>query len=166
MVSILRYAEHQTGYINNGPEIRGARRNACFPRRIWAYETTNLFLGTLAERLYDKPVFKWGGFVLCSDSGSATSKVMISNERVRVTEWRFQKLGDNTGWHRHAYDYVVIPLFDGILKIDVGQGELVKAQMQNGVPYFREIGVEHDVINGNDFECAFVEVELLQSRNG
>jgi len=36
--------------------------------------------------------------------------------------------------------------------------------MQNGAPYFREIGVAHDVINGNDFACAFVEVELLEDR--
>ncbi|WP_299783793.1 cupin domain-containing protein [uncultured Roseobacter sp.] len=103
---------------------------------------------------------------MCSDSGSAIPTVTIDNDRVRVTEWRFKQRGDNTGWHRHAYDYVVIPLFDGVLEINLGQGERVKAQMQNGVPYYREIGVEHDVINGNDFECAFVEVELLQSRNG
>lgn len=103
---------------------------------------------------------------MCTDHGSGIPTVTIDNDRVRVTEWRFKQRGDNTGWHRHAYDYVVIPLFDGFLEIDLGQSERVKAQMQNGVPYYREIGVEHDVINGNDFECAFVEVELLQSRNG
>jgi len=102
---------------------------------------------------------------MCSEEGSATPTVTIENDRVRVTEWRFKQRGDNTGWHRHAYDYVVIPLIDGFLEIDLGHGESVKAKMQNGVPYFREIGVEPDVINGNDFECAFVEVELLQSRN-
>jgi hypothetical protein len=30
------------------------------------------------------------------------------------------------------------------------------------VPYFREVGVEHDVINGNNFECAFIEIEFLK----
>ncbi len=102
---------------------------------------------------------------MCSKSGSALPTVMIENDRVKVTEWRFKKRGDNTGWHRHAFDYVVIPLFDGVLEIDLGDGEKIKAHLQNGVPYFREIGVEHDVFNGNDFECAFVEVELLQPRN-
>ncbi|WP_162651664.1 cupin domain-containing protein [Lentilitoribacter sp. Alg239-R112] len=101
---------------------------------------------------------------MCNSKGSATATVRINNDRVRVTEWRFNKRGDNTGWHRHAYDYVVIPLFDGVLEIDLGDGERITAQMENGVPYYREIGVEHDVINGNDFECAFVEVELLQER--
>ncbi len=99
---------------------------------------------------------------MCSSNGTALPTVMIDNDRVRVTEWRFKDRGDNTGWHRHEYDYVVVPLFDGVLEIDLGNGETSTAQMQNGVPYFREIGVEHDVINGNDFECAFVEVELLE----
>lgn len=101
---------------------------------------------------------------MCSETGSAKPTVMIDNARVRVTEWRFAKPGDNTGWHRHEYDYVVVPLFDGVLEIDLGNGERVTAPMRNGVPYYRELGVEHDVINGNDFECAFVEVELLEPK--
>lgn len=100
---------------------------------------------------------------MCSSQGSATPTVMIENERVRVTEWRFKARGDNTGWHRHAYDYVVVPLFNGTLEIDLGNGELTTAEMTSGVPYFRDLGVEHDVINGNDFECAFVEIELLEN---
>ncbi len=95
--------------------------------------------------------------------GTATPTVFIENPRTRVTEWRFKSKGDNTGWHRHDYDYAVVPLFDGVLEIDTGNDQRVIASMQNGVPYFRESGVEHDVINGNDFECAFVEVEFLQS---
>ena len=97
-----------------------------------------------------------------SKAGTAKCTQFINNDRARVTEWRFPKRGDNTGWHRHEYDYVVVPLFDGILKIKTGGGEYVTAPMKTGVPYFREMGVEHDVINGNDFECAFVEIEILK----
>ena len=100
---------------------------------------------------------------MCSGkNGNAVPTVLIENGRTRVTEWRFKNRGDNTGWHRHAYDYVVVPLFDGQLEIDTGTDQRTIAPMQNGVPYFREIGVEHDVINGNDFECAFIEVEFLK----
>ncbi|MEM1265106.1 MAG: cupin domain-containing protein [Pseudomonadota bacterium] len=95
-------------------------------------------------------------------AGSAVPTVTIDNERVRVTEWRFKARGDNTGWHRHAYDYIVVPQFDGLLEIDLGGGERTRAELRTGVPYYREAGVEHDVINGNDFECAFVEIELLE----
>ena len=96
------------------------------------------------------------------ESGKAVPTVMIENDRTRVTEWRFPKRGDNTGWHRHEYDYVVVPLFDGVLEIDTGDGELTRAELRNGVPYYRDLGVEHDVINGNDFECAFIEVEFVK----
>ncbi len=101
---------------------------------------------------------------MCSKTGTATPSVLIDNDRVRVTEWRFARRGDNTGWHRHDYDYVVIPLFDGTLEIVTGNGERVEARLHNGVPYYRELGVEHDVISGNDFECAFIEVELLENK--
>lgn len=102
---------------------------------------------------------------MCDASGSAIPTVMIDNDRVRVTEWRFKNRGDNTGWHRHDYDYVVVPQFDGTLEIDMGNGQKTLAEMKSGVPYYRQIGVEHDVINGNDFECAFVEIELLEPRS-
>ncbi|MEM9781399.1 MAG: cupin domain-containing protein [Pseudomonadota bacterium] len=94
--------------------------------------------------------------------GTATGTVLIENARTRVTEWRFAGRGANTGWHRHDYDYVVVPLFDGALEIDLPDGTTVEAPMQNGVPYFRELGVEHDVRSANDFECAFIEVEFLR----
>lgn len=96
------------------------------------------------------------------EPGNAIASVLINNELARVTEWRFKKRGDNTGWHRHEYDYIVIPLFDGQLEINTGSSETTIAPMRNGVPYFREVGVEHDVINGNDFKCAFVEIEFIK----
>ncbi len=96
-----------------------------------------------------------------SGKGTATGTVLIQNDRVRVTEWSFAREGDNTGWHRHEFDYVVVPLFDGRLRIEGPDGATQTAEMQNGVPYFRELGVEHDVINANAFPCRFIEVELL-----
>jgi quercetin dioxygenase-like cupin family protein len=89
----------------------------------------------------------------------ATSKTFIDNERVRVTEWRFAP-GAATGWHRHAMDYVVVPMLDGQLELIGPDGERTRAQLSRGVPYFRNAGVEHDVINANPFEFAFVEIEL------
>ena len=101
---------------------------------------------------------------MCSDkqTGSAIGTVLIENGRTKVWRWRFPARGDNTGWHRHEHDYVVVPLFDGILEIDNGDGVLTKAELKHGVPYFRALGVEHDVINGNDFACEFIEIEFLE----
>ena len=91
-------------------------------------------------------------------TGTAKSTVFIENERVIVTEYRFEP-GENTGWHRHEHDYVVIPLMDGRLKLVTRDGESL-ADMKAGVPYFRPTGVEHDVVNASDGGYAFIEVEL------
>ena len=89
----------------------------------------------------------------------AKSTVFIDNERARVTEWRFAP-GASTGWHRHEYDYVVVPLLDGRLELVTGSDESQAAELKAGVPYFRNVGVEHDVININDYEYAFIEIEI------
>jgi quercetin dioxygenase-like cupin family protein len=89
----------------------------------------------------------------------ATSKIFIDNERTRVTEWRFAP-GASTGRHRHEYDYVVVPMLDGKLKLTTGAAETQLAELRAGVPYFRQVGVEHDVTNVNEFEYAFVEIEF------
>ena len=90
----------------------------------------------------------------------AKRTVFIDNERVRVTEWRFAP-GAATGRHRHEMDYVVVPLTDGKLRLVEPGGERV-AELKKGVPYFREIGVEHDVVNTNGFEFAFIEIEIKE----
>ncbi|MGI9302222.1 MAG: cupin domain-containing protein [Gammaproteobacteria bacterium] len=92
-------------------------------------------------------------------SKQAKPTVLIDNERTRVTEWRFAP-GAATGWHRHEYDYVVVPMLDGKLRIVTEGGEENIVELKHGAPYFRNVGVEHDVINANDFEYVFVEVEF------
>ena len=92
-------------------------------------------------------------------SGSAKATVFIDNERVIVTEYRFQP-GDNTGWHRHGHDYVIVPLTDGKVRLKTAAGDAF-AEMKKGVPYFRNEGVEHDVINGHETaELSFIEIEI------
>ena len=88
----------------------------------------------------------------------AKATVFIDNERSRVTEWRFAP-GAATGWHRHEYDYVVVPMTTGKLLLKDADGEHY-AELTAGVSYGREVGVEHDVINANDYEFVFVEVEM------
>jgi quercetin dioxygenase-like cupin family protein len=88
----------------------------------------------------------------------ACSELQIDNDRVRVTLWRFPP-GAATGWHRHAYDYVVVPLTSGTLRIEEASGSR-DAKLDAGVSYTRLAGVEHDVINANAYEFRFIEIEL------
>ncbi len=85
--------------------------------------------------------------------------VHVDNDHVRVTEWRFAP-GAATGWHRHDYDYVITPVVGGQIEIVGADGERTPFTMEPGVSYFREAGVEHDVVNGEGGELRFVEVEL------
>ena len=88
----------------------------------------------------------------------ATRTVQIDNDDVRVTEWRFAP-GTATGHHRHEYSYVVVPLTTGRLTIIDPDGTTASAELRAGQPYFRPAGVEHDVLNANDFEFVFIEIE-------
>ncbi|MCU0868383.1 MAG: cupin domain-containing protein [Burkholderiales bacterium] len=89
---------------------------------------------------------------------AAVPTLQIDNDRVRVTEWRFAP-GATTGFHRHAMDYVVVPLADGVLRLVEPDGTREVA-LKAGVSYARPAGVEHEVVNANAFEYAFVEIEL------
>ena len=99
------------------------------------------------------------------DSGSAlaTATQQVDNPRTRVTHYAF-KPNDATGYHRHEHDYVIVPVTKGTLKI-VGpdKGETL-FELQPGQSYFRNAGVEHDVINASPHDIAFVEIEFMADR--
>lgn len=88
----------------------------------------------------------------------ATAHKQIENDRVIVTEWRFEP-GAETGWHRHNYEYIVVPGMNGNLLLETSEGESI-AELEEGISYFRPVGVEHNVVNANPFEFYFVEIEL------
>ena len=88
----------------------------------------------------------------------ATSKLLQENERVIVTEWRFAP-GAETGWHRHAHDYVVVCLTAGKLLAETATGN-VETELQFGQSYARPAGVEHNIVNAGGEEFAFVEIEV------
>ncbi len=93
------------------------------------------------------------------DPRRALPTVFIDNERLRTTEWRFAP-GAETGRHVHEMDYMVVPMLDGRLRIDTPDGQSHIAELKAGVPYYRHAGIDHNVINANDYEFWFLEVEL------
>src|SRR5476649_2071837 len=80
----------------------------------------------------------------------AVRTVQIDNPRVIVTEWAFAP-GAQTGQHIHGMDYVVVPMTSGTLRLIEPEGTR-DAQLTAGVSYCRPAGVNHNVINVNDFE--------------
>ena len=91
----------------------------------------------------------------------AKPTVLIDNEKVKVTEWYFA-VGDSTGAHTHEYDYVVVLMMDGELKIIDKDNKTTISKLTKGGPYFREKGVYHNVFNNNDYPYSFVEIEMIK----
>jgi beta-alanine degradation protein BauB len=89
----------------------------------------------------------------------ASSLVQVQNDRVIVTEWRFAP-GADTGHHVHGHDYVVVPLTSGVLRLEEPGGAR-DVRLEAGASYARPAGIAHNVINANDYEFIFVEIELL-----
>jgi quercetin dioxygenase-like cupin family protein len=88
----------------------------------------------------------------------AAAKLIQENERVVITEWRLAP-GAETGWHRHAHDYVVVCLTAGQLTAESAEGSSV-TELGFGQTYARPAGVEHNIVNSGSREFAFIEVEL------
>jgi quercetin dioxygenase-like cupin family protein len=89
---------------------------------------------------------------------AATSTRLLETDRVIVTQWRFAP-GAETGWHRHAHDYVVVVQTQGRLMQETARGEIV-TDLAAGQAYARDEGVEHNVVNPNPHDFVFVEIEL------
>ena len=88
----------------------------------------------------------------------ATAIVQVENERVVVTRWHFVP-GAETGHHVHALDYVVVPLTSGTLRLEDG-ADARESRLEAGVSYANLTGTAHNVINANDYDFSFVEIEL------
>ncbi len=88
----------------------------------------------------------------------ANVTILIDNERVLIKEWRF-KPGQETGWHCHEYDFVVLPRTAGRLLIVTREGESFR-EVVAGSCYTRPAGTEHNVTNVSDHDVVILDVEL------
>jgi quercetin dioxygenase-like cupin family protein len=89
----------------------------------------------------------------------AAGTVQVDDAKVRVTRWDFDP-GAETGWHRHGMAYVVVPVTDGTLLLELPGGATATAELKAGVAYARDAGVEHNVVNAGSAPLSFVEIEM------
>lgn len=90
---------------------------------------------------------------------TCTATAMIDDDRVRVTRFDFVP-GAQTGWHRHAFDYVITALTECHMRLELPGGDVTEVTVPAGQAYRRDAGVEHNVINAGPAPMSFVEVEL------
>jgi quercetin dioxygenase-like cupin family protein len=90
---------------------------------------------------------------------TARSNPSFDDDRIRVTTWTFQD-GQDTGHHRHEYDYLVVPISGGTFAITEPDGSTREMTQEAAVAYLGRAGTEHNVINRSGDTAVFVEVEL------
>jgi quercetin dioxygenase-like cupin family protein len=89
----------------------------------------------------------------------AVATQMIDDARVRVTRFDFER-GAQTGWHRHAMDYVITAVTECHMRLELPDGTINEVTVPAGTAYRRDKGVQHNVINAGDAPMSFIEVEL------
>jgi quercetin dioxygenase-like cupin family protein len=89
----------------------------------------------------------------------AEPEIQIENDSVRVTKYHFSP-GAETGFHEHFWDYLVVPQTDGELLLINEKGIEIKAELREGISYYRKSGVRHNVINNGKKDLIFIEIEI------
>lgn len=93
---------------------------------------------------------------------SARSETGTDDDGVRITTWTFEDRQD-TGHHRHEYDYIVVPVTGGTFEITEPDGTTRQMTQQAGLPYLGHEGTEHNVTNHSGRTAVFVEIELKRA---
>jgi quercetin dioxygenase-like cupin family protein len=83
----------------------------------------------------------------------------LDDDRVRVTAFTFAD-GDETGDHRHEFDYVIVPVTGGTFLVTDRDGTTRELAQNAGVAYLGRAGTDHNVVNSSGREAVFVEIEL------
>ncbi|HZV21025.1 MAG TPA: cupin domain-containing protein [Hyphomicrobiales bacterium] len=89
---------------------------------------------------------------------SAVPTIQTDDEYIKITRWDFAP-GAATGWHTHAWPYIVVMLTDAKMRLHDGKN-ITEADLKAGQAYKRPAGVTHDVMNGADAPMAFIEIEI------
>jgi mannose-6-phosphate isomerase-like protein (cupin superfamily) len=89
----------------------------------------------------------------------ASHAVLIDDERVRVSRFDFAP-GAETGWHRHGMDYVITTVTPCSMLLEEPGGGSRRVELEAGIAYRRDEGVEHNVVNAGSEAMCFIEVEL------
>ena len=117
----------------------------------WSICSASLFLTIWSNS------FRFGGWGMARSAVTTTQ--LIDDDRVRVTRFDFAP-GGETGWHRHAMDYVITAISPCDMVLQEPGGATRQVHVVAGDAYRRASGVEHNVIDGADTAMSFVEIEL------
>ncbi len=93
-----------------------------------------------------------------ADRPMATFKTLHEDEKTRITHW-IMKPGEQTGWHSHDFDYVVVQLSGGRLHLDYADGTEREVDYAPGGTLTGTAPVEHNAISVGDEAIESLEIE-------
>ena len=93
-----------------------------------------------------------------ADRPMAIHKILFEDDKTRITHWTM-KPGEQTGWHSHDYDYVVVRLSGGRLHLDYADGSEREVDYALGGTLTGSAPVEHNAISVGDEAIVSLEIE-------
>jgi len=87
-------------------------------------------------------------------------EILIDNETTRITFHRI-KPGQQSGWHRHKYDYVGYHFQSSDVRVELGDGTngSIKSDADKATFYKVGDGLEHNVTVVGDTDLVALEIE-------
>ena len=92
------------------------------------------------------------------DAVIARHELLLDNAQTRITKWIFAP-GDQTGWHRHTFDYATVQQSGGALLLQSSDGSETRVDYEDGRTVFWTAPIEHNAINISDVEVRVLEIE-------
>lgn len=89
--------------------------------------------------------------VLCDDADTTVSLFTIAP-------------GEETGWHRHEHDYVVVNLTDAYFKFDLRNAPPGETRNKARDTHTHPVGVEHNAHNAGTNDIILLEIEYKRPK--
>lgn len=93
-----------------------------------------------------------------ADRAIGRYETVLDTDLTRITQWLIRP-GEQTGWHRHEYDYVTIQQSEGVLHLDFADGTARDIDYVPGTAMTIEAPVEHNATNVGEVDIRVLEIE-------
>jgi quercetin dioxygenase-like cupin family protein len=103
-----------------------------------------------AEKTYTK---------MAEDRTAAPHVIVHEDERSRIIMYTIRP-GEQTGWHTHAFDYVVVRLSDGTLTSNFADGTKKDFEYKASTTARYEAPVTHNAVNTGTTDIVGYEIEF------
>ncbi len=93
------------------------------------------------------------------DRTAAPHVILHEDDNSRIIHYVI-KPGEQTGWHKHEYDYVVVRLSDGTLTSNFADGTRKDFVYAAGTTSTYKAPVEHNAVNTGNTDIVGYEIEF------